>query len=371
MGSKRENKRKRESESDKRDITSHTWKSLQQIDKVKDFLGFPFIKSNDIYGCFEYIHQYAKIHSDEGSDRNGFMADLSEITHEYVESCNTQSDCAQKEVQEWIDKFDNVKIEFLSPFELTDCKDIAKSKQQSSNLLPESNETSSSSSSNTLQQIDNKVKCSFAFPFMNDSDIQDCFEYIHQSVKAQWRCNKDQGMKFKDDVPKIANKYVESCKQLALGAQNEVRKLVDKCSNNITVEFLSPFKMKNLEKVVESVDKLSLTYVVYKFTCAGCKSTYIGKTTQTLNERASEHLRYKKTAVNSHLESKVCRDACKVTPKRNPVRDLDYCKKECFEVLDSAATDEQLTLKEALHIKWQSPNINKQEPQACLQLNYS
>ena len=381
MGSKNEKQLKIKRESEKEDSKSHTLplepsqtssRIIQHTDStVKHSFAFPFMKTSDMYVCFEYIYQYTKNHLHNESDGKGFMADLSEIAHEYVESCNTQSDCAQKEVQELVDEFDNVKIEFLSPFELTDCKDIAKSKQKSSNLLPESNETSSSSSSNTLQQIDNKVKCSFAFPFMNDSDIQDCFDYIHQSVKAQWRCNKDQGMKFKDDVSQIAKTYAKSCKQYALGAQNEVRNLVDKYSKNITVEFLSPFKMKNLEEVVESVDKLSLTYVVYKFTCAGCKNTYIGKTTQTLSERANNHLRHHKTAVNSHLQSKICREACKVTPKGNPLRDLDYCKKECFEVIDSAANDQQLKIKEALHIKWERPHLNRQEGQVCLQLNYS
>ena len=384
MGSKNEKQLKIKRESEKEDSKSHTLplepsqtssRIIQQTDStVKHSFDFPFMKTSDMYVCFELFHKNYIMHLDNKEDKNGFIDEFSAIAHEYVTSCNTQSDCAQKEVQELVDEFDNVKIEFLSPFELTDCKDIAKSKQQSSNLWPQSNETNSSSSSNTLQQVDNKVKHSLVFPFMTDSDIQVCFDYIHQSVETRWRYKKEQGMKFKNDVPKIANKYVETCKQLALGAQNKIRNLVDKYSKHITVEFLSPFNMKNLEEVVESVDKLSLTYVVYKFTCAGCKKTYIGKTTRKLNIQVNNHLRYNqktKTAVNSHLESKVCREACKVAPSDNPMRDLDYCKKECFEVIDSAANDQQLDIKKALHIKWQRPDINKQEPRACLQLNYS
>ena len=38
----------------------------------------------------------------------------------------------------------------------------------------------------------------------------------------------------------------------------------------------------------------------------------------------------------------------------------DACGEGCFKVLDSASTYHSLKIKEALHIMWGRPNLNKQ-----------
>ena len=38
----------------------------------------------------------------------------------------------------------------------------------------------------------------------------------------------------------------------------------------------------------------------------------------------------------------------------------DSCDESCFKVIDSAKTDNQLKVKEDLHILWEGPNLNRQ-----------
>ena len=96
-------------------------------------------------------------------------------------------------------------------------------------------------------------------------------------------------------------------------------------------------------KVKDSVPRLLRSCVVYKFTCAGCNSVYFGET----STRVREHLFTDKNShVYKHLQSsKTCKDSC---------------DESCFKVIDSAKTFNQLKVKEALHILWEGPNLNKQ-----------
>ena len=67
------------------------------------------------------------------------------------------------------------------------------------------------------------------------------------------------------------------------------------------------------------------SHVVYKFTCAGCNASYIGKTTRHtwISSRVCEHLVSEKAShVYNHLASS------------NPC--LDSCSSESFKILDSA-----------------------------------
>ena len=51
-------------------------------------------------------------------------------------------------------------------------------------------------------------------------------------------------------------------------------------SINIKIDF-SPFKVRDLFSVKESVPKYLRFFVVYRFTCPGCNASYIGETTRT------------------------------------------------------------------------------------------
>ena len=86
--------------------------------------------------------------------------------------------------------------------------------------------------------------------------------------------------------------------------------------------------------------------VVYQFTCLrNANSTYIGKTIRYLATRVREHTT-SPSAIKEHLSScTTCNDnySC-----------------NSFKVIDSANSDSEVSIKEALHIKHKNPNLNKQ-----------
>ena len=118
-------------------------------------------------------------------------------------------------------------------------------------------------------------------------------------------------------------------------------------STNIKIVF-SPFKVGDLFSVKESVpNKYLRSLVVYRFLCPGCNAGYIGETTRHLTTRIKEHL---ETDTKSHIFKHLNTNRnCK-----------GLCDTECFEIIDSAISSYRLKLKEAMHITWEKPSLNKQ-----------
>ena len=118
--------------------------------------------------------------------------------------------------------------------------------------------------------------------------------------------------------------------------------------NNLKIKLVfSSFKIKNLIRVKDFVPRSLRSCVVYKFTCAECNSVYVGETSRHISTRVREHLFSDKNShIFKHLQSS---DACK-----------NACNETCFKVIDSARTHYQLKIKEALHIMWEGPSLNKQ-----------
>ena len=48
----------------------------------------------------------------------------------------------------------------------------------------------------------------------------------------------------------------------------------------------------------------------------------------------------------------------------------DACGEVCFRVLDSTSSHHNLRIKEALHIMWERPNLNKQLNHYSVSLNF-
>ena len=68
---------------------------------------------------------------------------------------------------------------------------------------------------------------------------------------------------------------------------------------NIKIAF-SPLKLSSFFSCKDTLPKSLQSYVVYQFTCAGCKACYIGETKCHLNTRIEEHLgKYKKSHIYS------------------------------------------------------------------------
>ena len=114
---------------------------------------------------------------------------------------------------------------------------------------------------------------------------------------------------------------------------------------DIRVVFTS-FKVKNYFSLKCRTPLPLLANVVYKFKClCNANNIYIGKTIRHLATRAKEH-GTSPSAVFSHLSS--C-ETCKSNFSRNS-----------FLIFDSGKNDYEITVKEALHIKFKKPTINRQ-----------
>ena len=98
--------------------------------------------------------------------------------------------------------------------------------------------------------------------------------------------------------------------------------------------------------VKDPILKFLKCFVVYKFVCPGSNVCCIGETTRHLSTRIKGHLQTdKKSHIFAHL---VNNETCKALSTEN-----------CFERIDSASTPFKLKLKEAMHIIWTKPSLNK------------
>ena len=79
------------------------------------------------------------------------------------------------------------------------------------------------------------------------------------------------------------------------------------------------------------------SFLVYKFTCASCSSSYIGKTCRHFKTRIEEHIKKdNKSHIFKYLHSS---ETC-----------FDSYNSLCFKIIDKANSKFELKIKEALHI---------------------
>ena len=107
--------------------------------------------------------------------------------------------------------------------------------------------------------------------------------------------------------------------------------------------------------VKDRIPKSLKSFVVYKFVCPACNACYIGETTHHLSTRFKEHL---ETDKKSHNFANLVNNATyKALSTEN-----------CFEIIDSTATPFRLKLKEAMHIIWKKPSLNKQQKHVSISI---
>ena len=97
--------------------------------------------------------------------------------------------------------------------------------------------------------------------------------------------------------------------------------------------------------------------VVYYFLCTGCSASYVGETARYLDTRIHEHFNKATSPSNifRHLRNnQTCKRAC---------------TESCFKVIDSARSEYTLKVKEAMHIKWLNPTLNKQKKHITLTIS--
>ena len=81
----------------------------------------------------------------------------------------------------------------------------------------------------------------------------------------------------------------------------------------------------------------------------GCNACYIGETTRHLSARIKKHLKTdEKSNIFTHL---VSNETCKALSTKN-----------CFKIIHSASAPFRLKSKEAMHITWTKPSLNKRDP---------
>ena len=97
------------------------------------------------------------------------------------------------------------------------------------------------------------------------------------------------------------------------------------CKNtNVKIVF-SPFKLQDLFSSKDCLPVALKSFVVYKFTCAGCQSCYIGETKCHLPTKIKEHLQ---TDTKSHI----CQHL-----NENP-NCTDLYDDSCFIIIDHASS---------------------------------
>ena len=118
----------------------------------------------------------------------------------------------------------------------------------------------------------------------------------------------------------------------------EICCLVNCYCNNLEIKLVfTTFKLRNIFSVRDFVPTDLCSCVIYKFTCACCNACYIGETSCHFSTRLREHLCSDKSSYifKLLLSSERCRQSCST---------------DRFETLDSAYTNFQLKLMEAMDI---------------------
>ena len=100
------------------------------------------------------------------------------------------------------------------------------------------------------------------------------------------------------------------------------------------------------------------SFLVYKFTCSSCSSSYIAETCRHFKTRIEEHIeKDNKSHIFKHLHS--------------PATCFGSYNSLCFIIIDKANSKFDLKIKDALHINWRKPNLNAQQNYLASRFHYS
>ena len=132
--------------------------------------------------------------------------------------------------------------------------------------------------------------------------------------------------------------------------KNKLSKLCKEfCKENFNIKLVfNSFKIKNYFSYKDPIPDDLKSFLVYKFTCASCSSSYIGETCRHFKTRIEEHIKKdNKSHIFKHLHSTT---TC-----------FDSYNSLCFKIIDKAISKFDLKIKEVLHINWRKPNLNAQQ----------
>ena len=121
------------------------------------------------------------------------------------------------------------------------------------------------------------------------------------------------------------------------------------CKENFNVDKLvfNSFKIKNYFSYKDPIPDDLKSFLVYKFTCASCSSSYIGETFH-FKTRIEEHI---KKDNKSHIFKRL----------HSTTTCFDSYNSLCFKIIGKANPKFDLKIKEALRINRRKPNLNAQQ----------
>ena len=177
-----------------------------------------------------------------------------------------------------------------------------------------------------------------------------CKKYLDYKFYSNQNQLKDKSDVYYFKLPYIGN--------LSHHIKNKLSKLCKKfCKENFNIKLVfRSFKIKNYFSYKDPIPNHLKSFLVYKFICASCSSSCIGKTCCHLKTRIEKHIKKdNKSNIFKHLHSTVtCFDSY------NSLR---------FKIVDKANSKFDLKIKEALHITWRKPNLNAQQNHLALTLS--
>ena len=98
------------------------------------------------------------------------------------------------------------------------------------------------------------------------------------------------------------------------------------------------------------------SFIVYKFTCASCSSSYIGETFRHFKTRVEEHIK-------KDNKYHIFKDLNSTTIYFDSYNSLSV------KIIDIGNSKFDLKIKEALHINWRKPNLKTQKDHLALTLS--
>ena len=140
--------------------------------------------------------------------------------------------------------------------------------------------------------------------------------------------------------------------------KNKLSKLCkDFCKENVNITLVfTSFKIKGYFSYEDPIPDNLKSFLLYRFTCASCSSSYIGETCHHFKTRIEERIKKdNKSHIFKHLHSTA---TC-----------FDSYNSLSFKITDKANSKFVLNIKDALHINRRKPNSNAQQNHLSLTLS--
>ena len=162
-------------------------------------------------------------------------------------------------------------------------------------------------------------------------------------------------LKDKSDVHYFKLPYINNLSHHIKIKLSKLCKEFSKENFNIKLVFNS-FKVKKYFSRKDPIPNHLKSFLVSKFTCASCSSSYIGEICGHFKIRIEEHF---KKDNKSHIFKYLHYTAtC-----------FDSYNSLCFKIIDKASSKFDLKNKEPLHINWRKRNLNAQQNNLALTLS--